>query len=689
MMQTAPSPTDLAHRAYPLRTPPQRPQASAITWYCAWARLVGVRFRPDRLPWVPLATAGPVLVLGHATPLMAEEPPLPATCFQPVLLQAGTYDRLLANAAELIELEGTEGEWLAPERTPPERWETCTAPEALGRLIECFPMPAEWLPRLRQFAAQYRRYADLPGEIAAAAWLVGGGGGLAPASLGHAPEAIQLPDDLGREVRVVAREGRRWWVAAPKLPASELEDRLLAELPEDAQVEWLWLAEGGSQGNALHTHPQRATSKVTAAGTTTALEGNVTLTLDGEALRRFDARAVRVTGQDLFLWLLYRALEDGASDLHIEPGIGVARARLRVHGSLHEILEMADSVCRAVAGAAKAAVGLPSENFKPLDGAFSVRLGSATWNVRVSAYPIRKEYQKLVFRFLPRRSKSLQFADLLQPESVVRRLAHAIRRPQGLILVCGPTGSGKTTTLMTCLSEINRPELNIVTLEDPVEYEIQGLNQAEVDTPRRVGWADLLSSVLRQDPDVILVGEIRDQQTAEIALRAALTGHLVFATLHTLSSCKAVQRLLDLGVNADMLAESLVLIQSQRLLSRLCPECRDVRPAGPSELAELQTHAAAARALGTFPAVEANAGRAGCPHCKGSGYSGRIAAMELIPVDEACADLISRGTRALELQRHASRAGHPTLFEAALLHAARGEITWAEARSEQGAWEGF
>lgn len=508
-----------------------------------------------------------------------------------------------------------------------------------------------------------------------------GGGSVVPDTVGGV--AIDgLPAEVGSAVRVVARRDRRLWVAARELPAHELEDLLLAHLPEDTQLHWLWLAPQEGLAESQPGEPEPAPLRVGDADP----DETVTLILDDPRMEVLDPRAVRATGQDLFLWLVRRAIESGASDLHIEPGLGMARARMRVHGVLREILELPDATCRTVVGAAKAAVGLAAESFRTLDGAFSVRHRGEIWNVRVSAMPMRRDYQKLVFRFLPRTRRPLRFEDLLQPESVVRRLKHACERPQGLILVCGPTGSGKTTTLMTCLSEINRTDTNLVTIEDPVEYEIRGLNQAELDLPRKVGWSDLLTAVLRQDPDVILIGEIRDRQTAETALRASLTGHLVFATLHTLSSCKAIQRLTDLGVNADMLAESLVLLQSQRLLPRLCRRCRSLSPAEAAEISLLERHPnALARLSGTEP-FRGQSG--GCPSCSERG-AGRIAAMEIVPVDDLFADAISRGVRALELQRIATRAGHATLFEAALALAASGEVRWEDARLEAANWEDF
>jgi type II secretory ATPase GspE/PulE/Tfp pilus assembly ATPase PilB-like protein len=670
---------------YPMDEAPEQPEAGSVAIWRMLASAADSLAESISDSWIPIDRCGPLLVVAHfdaSTPLPSW---LSGILLQQVLVTRSAYETLLRSIGAIPWAREGDHDYIMPPAAPFPRNGVTGIGGRLMDLCRQLPMNRSELG-LIEANRSAQSIGDLPPELRAAGWLANRMGAVAPDSARPVRTPKGIPDGLLSGCRVVAARPSRLWIASPNLPAHRLEDRLLALMPEGTRIEWILLHQKARFDGESQVPSSSAPLRV-AAGDATGAE-QVTLALDSAAISQLDPRAVRATGHDLFLWLLHRALREGASDLHIEPGIAMARARIRVHGELREILELPDATCRTVVGAAKAAVGLPAEMFKPLDGSFSVRLTDLAWNVRVSAMPVRRDYQKLVLRFLPRRNRRLQFDDLRQPAPVVQALRHASTRPQGLILVCGPTGSGKTTTLMTCLSEINSPEINLVTLEDPVEYEIPGLNQAEVDPARRVGWQELLAAVLRQDPDVVLIGEIRDAMTAEVALRAALTGHLVFATLHTLSSCKAVQRLLDLGVNPDMLAESLILIQSQRLFPRLCPECRVTGHPTAEQLARWKAHPASHARLSTGQPVSSTQRRGGCGRCGGNS-AGRIAAMELVPVDDGFADLIGRRARALELRRHASSQGSATLFEAALALAASGEITWDSAFEQSAAWDGF
>ena len=253
---------------------------------------------------------------------------------------------------------------------------------------------------------------------------------------------------------------------------------------------------------------------------------------------------------------------------------------------------------------------------------------------------------------------------------------------QGLVLLCGPTGSGKTTTVFSALSELNHPDRNIMTLEDPVEYELEGVNQAELDLHRGVGWESLLKGFLRQDPDVGLIGEIRDLETATTAIRQALTGHVVFATLHTMSCARTVERLLDMGVNGDVLASALSLVVSQRLVRRLCLNCRTPRGLGEKEMQCFRAHKL------VVPGRLWNASHAGCPACK-QGYKGRVAAVEMLPVTRDVSGLIESRSRSRDYESWMTANCFYTVFESALMLAAEGITSMEEAEEWKPVWEDF
>ena len=272
-------------------------------------------------------------------------------------------------------------------------------------------------------------------------------------------------------------------------------------------------------------------------------------------------------------------------------------------------------------------------------------------------------------------------SDIMPPREA-RMLLRAGGSAHGLILFCGPTGSGKTTTVFSTLSALNRPENNILTLEDPVEYELEGVNQAELDVHRDVGWDVLLKGFLRQDPDLGLIGEIRDLETASTAIRQALTGHVVFATLHTMSCARTVERMLDMGVDGDVLASALSLVVSQRLVRRLCPECRVSRP-----IAMQERRCFEARGM-LVPARLHEPSECGCPHCR-QGYRGRMAAVEMLPVTREVSLLVEARVRSRDYEAWMKQQGFLTLFESALRLVAEGHTSFAEAEEWKPVWDDF
>ncbi len=353
--------------------------------------------------------------------------------------------------------------------------------------------------------------------------------------------------------------------------------------------------------------------------------------------------------------LLQKAIEAEASDIHIEPGERRVRVRFRVDGLLREETFLPPSHAPSVLARLKVLAGMDiAEKRSPQDGRVRVRTGEREIDLRVSTMPT-VHGEKAVLRLLPKSALSAwRVSDLGLSEANLEKLLGALYSPGGMILIVGPTGSGKTTTLYAALNELNRPEVNIVTVEDPVECVLEGVNQTQVSPKAGVTFASVLRSLLRCDPDIIMVGEIRDPETAAVAVRAAVTGHLVLSTVHTGDAASAVGRLLDMGVEPYLLASCLLLVLSQRLVRRVCPVCAGA-PAGK-------------------PAGAPVKGR-GCPHCRYTGYRGRLAVHEVLGITPALEQLIVRRFSAEAIREEAARAGMADMWQDGLFKVRQGLTT--------------
>jgi general secretion pathway protein E len=355
--------------------------------------------------------------------------------------------------------------------------------------------------------------------------------------------------------------------------------------------------------------------------------------------------------------MLVQALRAGASDIHFEPYEGRSVIRFRTDGMLHDVVMPPRAVHSALASRVKVMAELDiAEKRLPQDGRISLRIGGRQVDVRVSTLPTGHG-ERVVLRLLDKEGTRLDFASLGMGDLAISRVDTAIRQPHGLFLVTGPTGSGKTTTLYAGLQRLDRARLNILTVEDPIEYDLAGIGQTQVNPRIDLSFARALRAILRQDPDVVMIGEIRDAETAQIAIQASLTGHLVIATLHTNDSASAVTRLVDMGVEPFLVASSLLGVLSQRLVRRLCPKCRRISPLGSELLAELGPEVAAS--LHGVAVHEAGA----CPACLHSGYRGRLGIYEFLPVDARLRQLIHDRSAESELFAHGRRSGMQTLRE--------------------------
>jgi type IV pilus assembly protein PilB len=372
--------------------------------------------------------------------------------------------------------------------------------------------------------------------------------------------------------------------------------------------------------------------------------------------------------------LLSDALQRGASDIHIEPYEKEMRIRFRIDGVLYDVMHPPMRLRDALISRVKIMSKLDiAEKRLPQDGRIKIKLKahgrSRELDFRVSTLPTLFG-EKVVLRLLDKERLMLDMTKLgFEPESLVK-FQRNISKPYGMVLVTGPTGSGKTNTLYSALQSLNQPETNIMTAEDPVEFNLPGINQVQMKEQIGLNFAAALRSFLRQDPNIILVGEIRDFETAEIAIKAALTGHLVLSTLHTNDAPSTISRLMNMGIEPFLVATSVNLIQAQRLIRRICKDCKAEHSLPPEALIEVGFSAEEARQLKTYKGL-------GCAKCNNTGYKGRIGLYEVMEVTDEVRELILIGASALELRKRAIEDGMITLRESGL-HKIRSGLTTLE-----------
>ncbi|MCI6242176.1 MAG: Flp pilus assembly complex ATPase component TadA [Agathobacter sp.] len=382
-----------------------------------------------------------------------------------------------------------------------------------------------------------------------------------------------------------------------------------------------------------------------------------------------EAPIVRLLGQ-----IVEQAVHQRASDIHIEPLENQVRIRFRVDGVLHEVMRHDIGLHAALIARIKIVSGLDiSEKRRPQDGRATSIVDRQEYDIRVSILPTVYG-EKVVMRIAQKKALTMDKRDLGFPDEELDKFNRILSHPNGLILVTGPTGSGKSTTLYTALSELNVEGVNIITVEDPVEANLNGVNQVQVNEKAGLTFSSALRSILRQDPDIIMIGEIRDQETAEIAVKASITGHLVVSTLHTNSSANTITRLADMGVENYLISDSVVGVIAQRLVRRVCPVCGTLKEADEREKKTLGITDPTRRVMIKHP------GHKECVRCGGTGYYGRIGVYEIMPINAELRQAINRGDNADELEAIALRQGMKTLRMGAVEYALKGITTVEEVR---------
>jgi len=497
--------------------------------------------------------------------------------------------------------------------------------------------------------------------------------GAAALDAAPAPAFVErVPIDFARAHQVLGLEGEG---PALRLAMADPEDAPL----QDVLRRWLGrpLLPEAAEAGALREAIDAAYGERSGAAESFA-EALDRESVMGE-LERLEGREDLLSGGDrapivkLVNLVLFEALKQEASDVHLQPREARTLVRLRIDGVLFDALHLPAGAHEEVASRIKIMAGMDiAEKRLPQDGRATVRIGERDIDLRVSSVPARHG-ERVVIRFLDKSARLFTLDELGMDAPTAARFEPLVGLEHGLILVTGPTGSGKSTTLYASLGRIDSTERNVMTLEDPIEHQLEGVSQIQVARKRGMSFASGLRSVLRQDPDILMVGEIRDQETAVLAIQAALTGHLVFSTLHTNDAASAVTRLLDLGIAPYLVASSLVGVLAQRLVRRVCPHCAE--PERPE--------ARVLEALGLDPGDPAGEpsghvrGR-GCQRCRGTGYHGRVGCFELLTVDEPVRRLIQGRATASEIGEAGRAAGMKGLAEDGARKAAAGLTTLEE-----------
>ena len=370
--------------------------------------------------------------------------------------------------------------------------------------------------------------------------------------------------------------------------------------------------------------------------------------------------------------LITNALDMRASDIHVEPFENKLNVRYRVDGVLHDVESPPKRLSAAVISRIKIMANLDiAERRLPQDGRIRLRVQGKEIDLRVSTVPTMHG-ESVVMRILDKGGVALDFHKLGFEDDTLKIFLDVLMEPHGILLVTGPTGSGKTTTLYTALDRLNQPDVKILTVEDPVEYQMVGINQIQVKPQIDLTFANALRSIVRQDPDVIMIGEIRDLETAQIAVQSALTGHLVLSTVHTNDAASTVNRLLDMGVEDYLLTSTVIGILAQRLVRKLCEHCKEPYHAVPEVVEQLGLQKfASGKDITLFHAR-------GCTHCGQTGYLGRFCILEMLPMTDPLRSLVMKHANSNELKAEAQRGGMFTMYDDGMRKAMRGDTTFEE-----------
>lgn len=631
-------------------------------------------------PWVPVGTMGPLLIMAHSRTDSEDFWGVPKALVVPILIDPVQYESILKDLYARIGYKPLADANPVEQLVPPPAGDLKAV---LKWFIEHYPMAQEEQEKmLRLYEENEKKPLNslddlkfLPRHYGAAILRIATGQHAYNPE--EAPGQAMFPDTLLDKHCVFPLYCGRQHVYLMSAVQSNyaFEDEWLSGGNDPVKIIPV-LADPAAIRAAIarnRSKSARDTGGSMTVGELAYSDTQQVVEIDPVDVSRINPANPNNTAEQLVQWAIYRALTMRASDLHIEKFYNTARFRARVDGELVVIHSCSEESLPRYIAMIKNWSNMGQERQACQDGRFAMRIGQRRVDVRVAAVPHRKEYQKIIMRFLDKQDgiKKLSELNLSPRQSSI--IKNVMGRDQGLVLVTGPTGSGKTTTLYAFLNSINDDNINIQTIEDPIEYEIEGINQTQTDPFHDLTFANGLRALLRADPDVILIGESRDGETAGAAINAALTGHLVLTTLHANDSLRAISRLLSMGVEPFLLADALAMSQAQRLVRRLCPYCKHPMPAN-QEVQEFLYY----QGIITEPIKDPIYQKVGCDECNGTGYTGRIALMEIALINNELSGLIATGAPVNELRKVAVKDGYKTLYQEGLVQVIGGHTTFDE-----------
>ena len=631
-------------------------------------------------PWLPIGTVGPLLIVGHYNPAARACWGIPEAFTIKALLNQQQYAGFAAVLAERL-----AAKTLVPRETPlaPRALPSGPSPEsALKWLLSEYPFRDDERERLQGCleplsavaAANVVGLKSLPPGFGAALRRICTGDAVFNPAL--APRQSEFPDTLLEKHGVFPLfVGRKTvYLLSPQKEIFAFEDEWLASNTDSRNFRPV-LADKESVMRVVNRDRSNAAAASAAGPAGELMESGVAniVEIDPQEIARINPASINTTAEQALQWVLHRSITAGASDLHVEKYYNMARFRGRIDGELVTLFSAPEEMLPRYVSLIKNYSNMSQERQSAQDGRFSLSLGKRRVDCRVSAIPCRKDQQKITIRYLEKEGGVRKLSELRLSKRNLELLQAAMSRDQGLILITGPTGSGKTTTLYALLNSVNGENVNIQTIEDPIEYEVEGLNQTQTDPVHDIDFAQGLRRLMRADPDVILIGECRDEETASAAVNAALTGHLVLTTLHANDCLRAVSRFISMGVPPYLLADSLALSQAQRLVRRLCPQCKSMAPVTAQQRAMF-----AANKVPVPDEVTHFFEAQGCPDCRETGYKGRIALMELCPFNHELSDLVATNAPQGEMRKIATGMGLRTLYQEGLQQVMEGETSLEE-----------
>ena len=633
-------------------------------------------------PWIPLGTLGPLIIMGHFQPDCQDYWNIPSFLVVKVLIQPAQYQSIyedLLNRLSHKPLARTNPNCDLP---PPPSEDGLKA--VLDWFITSYPMADVEREKLKKLVEERGskpvnglddlKFLPRHYGVAIIALHTPGQQIYNPE---EAPGQSLFPDSLLEKHNVYPLHcsDQHVWLLSAVPSTYAFEDEWLSSGHDAIRITNI-LADPSAISGAIARNRGRGSRDTGASvqvGELTYSDNQNIIEIDPLDMSKVNPANPNTPPDELVKWVIYRALTMRVSDLHIEKFYNTSLFRSRIDGELVVIHSCSEESLLRYIAIIKNWSNMAQERQTTQDGRFSMRLGKKRIDVRVAAVPHRKEMQKIIMRFLDKQDGIKKLSELNMSTRQSSIIKQVLARDQGLALVTGPTGSGKTTTLYAFLNAINEDNINIQTIEDPIEYEIEGINQTQTDTFHGLDFPTGLRALLRADPDVILIGESRDAETAGAAINAALTGHLVLTTLHANDSLRAISRLLSMGIESYLLADALALSQAQRLVRRLCPYCKSPVNVTP-EIQDFLFHHGAIEQAMAEPIYQ----KVGCDECNGTGYTGRIALMEMCLITNELSGLIAEGAPVVNMRKVAIQGGFKSLYQEGLVQVVAGNTTFDE-----------